>query len=563
MGSGSAGRRIGTTAGAAAAYAVLTVVMTWPFVNYGHFATASYGGDQRLIIWTLAWDNHAVLHWLHLFSSNVFFPARDSLRYNEHLFGVSLVTLPMAAAGISPVLAHNITWWLAFFLNGLVVFAWIRRFVDDRLAAFAGSLVFACSSYVMLHVHAHLHLVWLWPLPASALLLEHWFRQPSVPRVAAWLAVVLMGILTSWYLAAIVALVNAATGLGLVLTPPDKDAPGLWRRRVVHIACAAVLTAAVVYPFARQYVGLRINPAEAAFYAPDLASYLVPPENTLMGGWWKAHVDGRPRPLFGEQTLFAGWIAMSLGIVGLVVLVRGRTVPRMAWVCPLLLAGGFLLSLGPSPPLLGGPALAPFGWLARLPGFSGMRAPGRFGLVCMMGLSGLAAIGASTISRRLGKMGPAAVVLLVPLMLAEWFVVGFPSGKPEPEGIPSIYLTPQVRSARAIASLPEYRDRVDWFKGSDYLYYSTAHWRPIVNGFGRSEPENQATVIQAVRGFAVDPAPARALGVQYVVVHSARLEGAERRLVDTALGNPLCRLASQVGDDYLFELLDVPARARR
>jgi len=160
-------------------------------------------------------------------------------------------------------------------------------------------------------------------------------------------------------------------------------------------------------------------------------------------------------------------------------------------------------------------------------------------------------------------MGPAAVVLLVPLMLAEWFVVGFPSGKPEPEGIPSIYLTPQVRSARAIASLPEYRDRVDWFKGSDYLYYSTAHWRPIVNGFGRSEPENQATVIQAVRGFAVDPAPARALGVQYVVVHSARLEGAERRLVDTALGNPLCRLASQVGDDYLFELLDVPARARR
>lgn len=32
-----------------AAYAALTVVMTWPFVNHSDFATASYGGDARLI----------------------------------------------------------------------------------------------------------------------------------------------------------------------------------------------------------------------------------------------------------------------------------------------------------------------------------------------------------------------------------------------------------------------------------------------------------------------------------------------------------------------------------
>jgi hypothetical protein len=70
-------------------------------------------------------------------------------------------------------------------------------------------------------------------------------------------------------------------------------------------------------------------------------------------------------------------------------------------------------------------------------------------------------------------------------------------------------------------------------------------------------------VVQAVRGFAIDPGPARAFGVQYVVVHAARLEGAERGLVETALANPLCHLAAQIGDDYLFELLDAPARASR
>lgn len=574
MASSSTSRRIGTAAGIAAAYVLLTVVMTWPFVNYGHFASASYGGDQRLIIWTLAWDNHAILNGLPLFSSNIFFPTANSLRYNEHLLGVSLATLPWAAAGASPVLAHNVTWWLAFFLNGVFAFAWIRRFVRDRLAAFAGSLIFACSFYVMLHVHAHLHLVWLWPLPASALLLERWFRRPTVLAASAWLAVLLMGILTSWYMAVIVALVNLATGA--VLTIAERTAgeglseswhaaadPTLRRRRVRHLACAGLVTATCVYPLARPYVGMVALPAEAAAYSATVASYVVPPENTLMGGWWKRHVDARPGSIYGETTVFAGWIALGLGAIGLVALVRGTDVPRIAWVCPLLLVAGFLLSLGPSPPLLGGPALAPFGWLAKLPGFSGMRAPARFALVCMMGLSGLAALGASAIGRHLGRLGPACVAVLVPLMLLEWFVVGFAAGKPDVHAIPGIYRTPELRSARAIASLPEYRDRVDWFKGGDYLYYSTAHWRPIVNGFGRSEPPDQATVVQAVRGFAVDPAPARALGVQYVVVHAAHLEGTERRLPEVALANPLCRLVTQVGDDYLFELLEAPARASR
>jgi hypothetical protein len=532
------GTRLGSALGIAAAYAVLTVVMTWPFVNYGHFASASYGGDARLIIWTLAWDNHAVLRGLPLFDSNIFFPAPHSLRYNEHLLGVSLATLPWAAAGASPVLAYNVTWWLAFFLNGVVTFAWIRRFVADRLAAFTGSLAFACSFYVMLHGHGHLHLIWLWPIPASALLLERWFARPTAAAAGAWLAAVLMGILTSWYMAVIVALVNVATGGVLLLS--ERSAPGgHWRRRGLHLTCAAIVTVACVYPLARPYVGMAASPGEAAAYSANLASYLVPPENTVIGAWRKSHGDPRPGPIFGETTVFAGWIALALGAVGLLVLVRSKDVAVIAWVCPLLLVIGFLLSLGPSPPLLGGPALAPFGWLVKLPGFSGMRAPARFALVCTMGLSGLVALGASAIRGRLGRMGTVGAAAVVPLMLLEWFVVGFPSGRPEPEGVPAIYLTPQIQSARAIASLPEYRDRADWFKGADYLYYSTAHWRPIVNGFGRSEPENQAAVIQAVRGFAVDPGPARALGVQYVVVHSARLEGAERGVIEAALANPL------------------------
>ena len=58
----------------------------------------------------MAWDNHALLTPDSLFQSNLFYPASDSLRYNEHLFGISLFSLPWTIAGASPVLAHNATW---------------------------------------------------------------------------------------------------------------------------------------------------------------------------------------------------------------------------------------------------------------------------------------------------------------------------------------------------------------------------------------------------------------------------------------------------------------------
>jgi hypothetical protein len=550
-----------------AAYLVVTAVMTWPFVNYAAFSVSSYGGDARLIIWTTAWANHAVLNGLPLFDANIFFPAADSLRYNEHLLGVSLATLPWAVLGASPVLAYNATWLLAFVLNGVSTFACLRQLVESRVAAFAGSLAFVYTSYVWLHAHGHLHLIWIWPLPLSALLLERWFVGPTVGRLAAWLAVFLMGVLTSWYYAVMIGLVNLIVGgvlaVGAICWAPAEGGRGPWPKRTLHLAAAAVVALVCVWSLARHYVGMAARPEEAAAYSVTPAMYVVPPENTMVGRWWERHIDGRPGSIYGETTVFAGWTAVALGLVGVGAMLVGRTpgssVPSTrpgqgAWAFPLLALAGLLLSLGPSPPWLS-PALAPFSWLTAVPGMSGMRAPARFALVAMLGLSGLASLGAQALVDRWRRAGTLGVVVLVPLMLAEWFVVDFPAGKPEVHGIPEIYRTVELQTARALASLPEYRDQVDWFRGGDYLYYSTAHWRPIVNGFGRSEPPAQPSVVAAVRAFATEPAAVSALGIQYVVVHADRLAREDRGLVDAALANPSCRLVRRVGSDYLFEIV--------
>ena len=261
-----------------------------------------------------------------------------------------------------------------------------------------------------------------------------------------------------------------------------------------------------------------------------------------------------PGSIWGEQTLFAGWIALAFGVVGTFSLIRDHAVPRRAWIFPLLAVCGFLLSLGPEPPLLGGSAFAPFAWLSSLPGFQGMRAPARFAAVTTLGLAGLAALGMSAVSRRFGR-GGALLLLVAPLMLAEWFVVGFPAGKPVPASVPEIYLTPQVQSARSLVSIPDYTGTPAWVRGADYLYYSMSHWRPIVNGFGRTQPDTHGQVLELVRAFPASAADLSALGLQYVVVHADRLPEHGVALLEAAKASPRCRLAAQRGHDYLFEIV--------
>ena len=550
---------------AAVGFVLASVVMTWPFVNYAGGGEGSYGGDMWLIVWTLAWDNHALLSPARLFDANVFFPAADALRYNDHLFGLSLFTLPLTLLGASPVLAHNVLWGLAFPLNGLTAFALLRRFVTDTTAAFAGSLVFTFSFYVMLHAGGHLPLIWLWPLPLSLLLFERWFDRPSVARLTLWVVVLLLLILTSWYVAVIGLVSHGVLAVVLVATLIARERREeihgetqreSWQRRGGQGVVAVLIVLACTLPFARHYVGIETAPGEAVAYSADLASYLIPPENTFLGRWWEARIDDRPRFIYGEQTLFLGWTTLGLALFGLMALMRGQVGDSRAWVLPLLAVTGTVLSFGPSLPLVGPTSWAPFEWLAALPGLDGFRAPARFAVIATLGFGGLAACGAAALSPQWEGRGRWVVRLLIPVMLLEWFVVDFPNGKPVRYEVPAIYFTPEVQTARALVSLPEYRGTASWFRGGDYLYYATAHWRPIVNGFGRSEPPDHGDVIESVRAFP-DSAPAlRALGIQYVVVHSYRYGDDAERFLSAVASCSECRLVRQQDGDYLFELVD-------
>ena len=110
--------------------------MLAPIVNFAQLRTASFAGDARAFIWVLAWDNHVVLDRVpSLFDANKLFPLPNALAYGEHLFGISLFTLPLYAATRNPVLAYNLVWILAYLLTAAAVHALAWRYTRDHLAA--------------------------------------------------------------------------------------------------------------------------------------------------------------------------------------------------------------------------------------------------------------------------------------------------------------------------------------------------------------------------------------------------------------------------------------------
>ena len=218
----------------------------------------------------------------------------------------------------------------------------------------------------------------------------------------------------------------------------------------------------------------------------------------------------------------------------------------------MLLTGVIALavSFGPS---AGG--WSPYDLLSHLPGFSLVRAPARLALLVMMAVALLAACGLAVLRPRLGRWGTVTSGLLGAAILFESYVIGFPGGKPTPFPIPPAYAHLATLPPGGVLSLPTYRATPEAFRDTDYLFFSTAHWQSIVNGYGRQEPPSHAALMETVKHF---PAAAalerlRQIGVRYVVVNANRASEL-RPAIETARRTRGVTLLGEFASDVLFEI---------
>ena len=238
----------------------------------------------------------------------------------------------------------------------------------------------------------------------------------------------------------------------------------------------------------------------------------------------------------GHGTETVSWLEVSLLALCLVLILRrylfvrwgpGGMLPRVAHpqcLYAVLLATAVLLSFGRS---------GPYRYLFRfVPGFDGLRVPARFAVFVMLALSLLAAFGVAAILQRFSIRGrwllTAAIVLALGLEFAR-----FPLPYREvPVGndVPAVYrwLASQPGEL-AIAHYP-YRQRRERL----WMYFSTYHWKRLVNGYSGYEPPAHRTFRRESCVFPTSDSigTLEEQGVRYVIFHPGlyrRQEWAEIR----------------------------------
>ena len=266
-------------------------------------------------------------------------------------------------------------------------------------------------------------------------------------------------------------------------------------------------------------------------------------------------------------------------IVGLVLLVspRARSFARrwigsIAAFVTLAAGASFLMSLGPeirSGGRLIGEA-GPYNFFYwHVPGFDGLRVPARFAMLVMLFLSIAAGLGAAAIERRF-RRGTIVALALGALAVAEAFSAPIVINGTVAEGRyatppPRVYTGDEVpRVYRFLKTLPSPGTVVvefplgEWAYELRYVFYSTAHWHPLLNGYSGHFPLSYNMNATHLRHPLDYPGPSwetlMRSGATHAVVHGPYYQDDEGERIGAWLVEKGARLISEFDGDKLFRL---------
>jgi hypothetical protein len=488
---------------------LLTVIMTWPIAPRILTAGRSDSGDARYSIWNVAWVAHAlVTDPLRVYDANIFHPHARTLAYSEPNIGAGALAVPFYwLGGKNPHFAHNAVQLLAFVFALAGMYALVTHLTGARAGAAVAAVSFAFCPFVYAHL-THIQLLMTAGLPIALLAMHRYVERPGYGRAAALGLVLAAQALSCGYYGVKAGLL---VGFGMLFYAVSR---GRWRhpRYWFGAAAAALVALALVAPFFLPYLDLQRETGfersidDARRWSANWRSYLV------SAAWGHRWLLPHLRPW--ADVLYPGTAAVVLGLVALGGLRRAAAPPAgrdhlLFYASVVALA--FWASFGPDAGL--------YQWLYdTIPVFSWLRAPVRFGVVCVLGLAvlgGFAVARWSAGTRRAVWVG----ALLVPLTLTDLWVG--PLRLTDPRPVDPAHAALSRLPKGAVAEFPFFHRREDFHRHTEFMLFSTAHWQPLLNGYSDNIPKDFRELAPQMARFpdARSFAALQARGARYLLVH--------------------------------------------
>ncbi len=564
---------------AAALYAAVALVWTWPLaLGLTRNLPADFG-DPLLNCWILAWD---VTHVGRGFwNANIFYPHPLALAYSEHLVAQAVQIAPIYALTRNPILCYNLLFLSTFVVAGLGMYLLARELTGSRAGAVVAGLAYAFAPYRVASF-PHLQVLSSGWMPLTLFGFRRYFttgrRRALAGATVAWTA---QNLSCGYYLMFFTPVVGMYLTWELVTRRQT-----LRRRDLIAVAGAAVAVALVTVPFVIPYLELRrlgFGPrTDVGTFSADAYAYFTADPHLWV---WGSIARGFPRP---EGALFPGLTIASLAafgariplalapLAGVALPLLGEHIPgiRLTSVTRMLvwtaMASAIVLAVSgdqrrrllvwlTSPPavltiitvfaviLSFGPEMhargrviaegMPYAVLYRyVPGFDGLRVPARFAMIVALGL---AALGSFAIRRTRAALLAGALIVLesfaapIPINLNDTRY-GQAHLRPLPDHVSfetsrDLYDAVARLRPTAVVELPLGEPAFD----VRYMFFSTRHWTRLVNGYSGGAPQDYLALTDALADALARPAPAwerlRATGATHVIVHEGAFESGRGR----------------------------------
>ena len=585
----------------AALFLGAALLLTHPLAGSLGSALPGNLGDPLLNTWTLGWGAQWLGGGRHVWDAPIFHPHPDTFAYSEHLLGIALFVAPVYWLTGNAVLMYNVALLASFVLAGGGMYLLVKSLTGRRDVAIVMALAFACSPIRIAQI-ARLQMLMTGWLPLALWGIHRYATTGRRGYLAAFGVSTLLLVLSNMYMLLIGALPIGAAILFELVRGRGRDrgpGPGSGSGRAGRLtlardfALALVVTGAVLWPVVDKYrdvqesMGFARDAGEVVRYSATPRSYLSAFETMAWLPWVYPEKTA-------DRALYAGGVVLMLAGIAVVIAVGRRLRLRLRRLDAdqdqsqhsqrtddrgdraafgfylMLTVAAVSLSFGPilrdwhGQPIGAGP----YQWMQTLlPGIEGLRAPGRFGLVAVIGLSVMAGfcatwlIGSSSGTRRRAVLIAAALFVLVEAFPVRFIVEPFhATGRPEDA---ALYQYLGEQSAASLLELPG-APHVSKVPNGVLVYQleTLQHPHALVNGStGFNTP--LADLIEGTGSPFSDPMEVaagvkmlRTLGVRYVAVHAADYLDPDHagRIVD-ALGRAPGLVAHRTfGTNHLFEL---------
>jgi hypothetical protein len=602
-------------------YAALTVPLTWPVVRgLGHTIVGDYG-DPLLNVWILAWDaTHMFAKGAGWWNANIFSPHPLALGYSEHLAAQAFQILPIYWATGNPILCYNLIFLSTFVLSGLGAFLLVRDLTGNPRAAFVAGAAYAFAPYRIASL-PHIQVLSSAWMPFVLYGFRRYFAThrilPLAGASAAWLC---QNLSCGYYLLFFSPIVVIFLMWELTVRKLWSDARVVGAVAIACAVVAAATTPYLLPYLELRRLGFDPRSiGETQKFSADVYGYLTADPNMRLWGramraWPKAEgalfpgftvvvlasmsvarpftgrVDCGPKraalllplvimlillmggsirlPLVKITSLERALVIAGAYWIGVLILFRGVRQSFFAWLRTpgaffvLMTVFAVVMSFGPIVQAKDRVVLDAnlYDLLYRyVPGFDGLRVPARYGMIVALGLAVLAGFAVTP------RMAPAAAALI----LLESFAAPLPVDQnPSEYKRPGLAALPDLQRAPPpvydfVRALPAGVSIVELPLGEPafdvrYMYYSTRHWRPLVNGYTGGLPRDYEFLDQMLQDVFTRPARAwtalRQADASHAIVHESYYAEGRGAEVSEWLRSNRAREIARFGPDRVFQL---------